>query len=64
MFSKEDIVREWRRGLKKETIAKQYMESENKRRKRTGEKKITKYDALTHVEPMIFEYQKRLMKGE
>lgn len=64
MFSKEDIVREWRRGLKKETIAKQYMESENKRLKRTGEKEITEYDALAHVEPIIFEYQKQVMKGE
>lgn len=38
MYSKEDVIREWKRGLKKETVAKEYMKSENKRRKALSEK--------------------------
>lgn len=62
-MNKEDIIREWKKGLKKEAVAKEYMESENKRRKKTSEKKITAHDALAHVEPIIFEYQKQVMRG-
>ncbi|MBQ4123588.1 hypothetical protein IJD44_07725 [bacterium] len=62
-MEKEDIIREWKKGLKKETVAKEYMKSENKRRKALGEKQITAHDALAHVEPIIFEYQKQVMRG-
>ena len=39
------------------------MKVENERRKRVGEKKINKAEALAYVEPIIFKYQVSLMRG-
>lgn len=64
-MNKQDIIREWRRGLKKESIAKEYAEKENKMRKMHGDKtKMKPIEALAIVEPIMFEYQKQMMKGE
>lgn len=59
----EGIIQEWKKGLSKEAVAKEYMKVENERRKRVGEKKINKAEALAYVEPTIFKYQVDLMRG-
>lgn len=60
----EGIIQEWKKGLSKEAVAKEYMKSENERRKRIGVKKTNKTEALGYVEPIIFEYQKKIMRGD
>lgn len=62
-MSDEDVIRGWRTGRTVEGLTKSYMEVENKKRKRTGDKKITKIEALTHVESIIFKFQTNLMRG-
>ena len=59
------IIAEWRFGKRKETIAKEYAENTNKIRKMHGDKtKMTPKQALAIVEPVIFNYQVKIMKGE
>lgn len=53
----EMVIRRWKVGLSKFTVAKEYMQEYNKEAMRKGEKKINKEQALTHVEPIIFAYQ-------
>lgn len=62
-MTNEGIIEEWKKGLSKEAVAKEYMKVENERRKRVGEKKINKAEALAYVEPTIFKYQVSLMRG-
>lgn len=59
----EGIIREWKKGLSKEAVSKEYLKAENERRKRVGEKKINKAEVLAYVEPIIFKYQVGLMRG-
>lgn len=57
-MQKEDILRSWRLGLNKFQVANEYMREHNRRAKSNKEiKKITKYEALTIVEPIIFDYE-------
>lgn len=59
------IIAEWKFGKRKETIAKEYAEHTNKIRKMHGDKtKMTTNQALAIVEPIIFDYQTKIMKGE
>lgn len=57
------IIDMWKKGATKITIAKEYRRLHNKSIKKDG-KKITEREALAYVEPIIFEYQKKVMKGE
>ena len=52
----EEIIKEWRSGLTTVQVAKNYMLTINSRLKK-GEKKITKEQALAHVEPIIFDFE-------
>lgn len=64
-MTNDTIIAEWRFGKRKETIAKEYAENTNKIRKMHGDKtKMTPKQALAIVEPIIFEYQTKIMKGE
>lgn len=53
----EMVIRRWKVGLSKFTVAKEYMQEYNKEAVRKGEKKINKDQALAHVEPIIFEHE-------
>ena len=64
-MTNDTIIAEWRFGKRKETIAKEYAENTNKIRKMHGDKtKMTPKQALAIVEPVIFNYQVKIMKGE
>ena len=56
-MTNETIVKKWRSGLSKFAVAKDYMQEYNKEAKKKRESKITKDQALTYVEPIIFEYE-------
>ncbi len=53
----EEIIRKWRSGLTVVQVAKDYMTEYNRRAKRYKEAKITKDEAMAHVEPIIFEFE-------
>lgn len=56
-MTNETIINKWKVGASKFSIAKDYMQDYNKEAKKKKEPKITKNQALAHVEPIIFEYQ-------
>lgn len=60
----ELIIKNWRMGLTVKSITKKYKKEEDRKRKRTGENKITNEDAWSYVERVIYKYQTSLMKGE
>lgn len=58
-----EIISKWKSGLNKYQVAKQYMREYNQRikiirydRRHRYEKFMTKYEALSYVENVIFEY--------
>lgn len=60
----EDIIRSWKTGLNKFQVANEYMREHNRRAKSNKEmKRITKYEALAYVEPIIFDYEVKGMRG-
>lgn len=58
-MNESDIIREWRSGPTVMQVANQYLKSYNEKAKRRREPKITKDEALAHVEPVIFKYETR-----
>lgn len=56
------IIDLWRKGLTVQQVAKEYMNSFNKKLK-NKEKKMNKIQAQRHVEPIIFKYQTSIMKA-
>lgn len=63
-MSDEDILKKWRMGLNKFQVADKYRQEHNKKAKNNKEmKRITKYEALAYVEPIIFDYEVKGMKG-
>lgn len=56
-MTNETIVKKWRSWLSKFAVAKDYMQEYNKEAKKKRESKITKDQALAHVEPIIYEYE-------
>ena len=53
----ETIIRKWRIGKTTLQVAKDYMDEYNKEAKKKKEPKITKEQALAHVEPIIYEHE-------
>lgn len=53
----ETIIKEWRRGKTTVQVADAYMKEYNTQAKKKNETKITKEQALAHVEPIIFEFE-------
>lgn len=53
----ESIIKEWRKGKTTVQVANEYMKEYNTQAKKKNEAKITKMQALAHVEPIIFEFE-------
>ena len=53
----ETIIKEWRQGKTTVQVANAYMKEQNTQAKKKNETKITKEQALAHVEPIIFEFE-------
>lgn len=56
-MTNEAIIKKWRIGKTTLQVAKDYMQEYNKEAKRKKEPKISKDQALAHVEPIIFKYE-------
>ena len=56
-MTKELIIKKWRSGKTTVQVAKDQMDEYNSQAKRRKEAKITKEQALTYVEPIIFEFE-------
>lgn len=64
-MSDENLIKLWNMGLTKLGVAKEYMKDHNKKAKGNKEtKRITVQQALEHVEPILFEYRMRQLRGE
>lgn len=61
----EDLIKLWNIGLTRIAVAKEYMKDNNRKAKEKKEiKRITMQEALQHVEPILFKYRMRQLKGE
>ncbi len=61
----EDLIKKQNGGLTRLGVAKEYMKDHNKKAKGNKEmKRITIQQALEYVEPILFEYRMRQLKGE
>ena len=56
-MTNETIIKKWRIGKTTVQVAEDYMEEYNKEAKKKKEPKITKEQALAHVEPIIYEFE-------
>ena len=56
-MTNEIIIKKWRMGQTKFSVAKDYMQEYNREAKKRKEAKITKDQALAYVEPIIFDYE-------
>lgn len=61
----EDLIKLWNKGLTKMGVVKEYMKDHNKKAKTNKEiKRINTQQALKHVEPILFKYRMKQLKGE
>lgn len=61
----EDLIKLWNKGLTRIAVAKEYMKDNNKKAKEKKDiKRITIQQALQYVEPILFRYRTRQLKGE
>lgn len=56
-MTNETIIRKWRIGKTTLQVAKDYMDEYSKEAEKKKEPKITKEQALAHVEPIIYEHE-------
>lgn len=56
-MTNETIIRKWRIGRTTLQVAKDYMDEYNKEAEKKKEPKITREQALAHVEPIIYEHE-------
>lgn len=64
-MSDEDLIKLWNIGLTKLGVAKEYMKKNNKKAKENKDiKRITIQQALEYVEPILFKYRMKQLKGE
>lgn len=64
-MSDEDLIKMWNRGLTKLGVAKEYMKDHNKKAKqKKNMKRITIRQAFEYVEPILFRYRMKQLKGE
>lgn len=60
----EYLIKIWNMGLTKIGVAKEYMRDNNKKAKTNKEiKRITIQQALEHVEPILYKYRMKQLKG-
>lgn len=57
-----EIITNWKRGLTIEQLSKEYMKEHNKKTKKGDREKIKIMEAMSYVEPIIFEYETRSWK--
>lgn len=61
----EDLIKLWNMGLTRNAVAKEYMKDNNRKAKEKKEiKRINIQQALQYVEPILFRYRMRQLKGE
>lgn len=64
-MSDEDLIKLWNGGLTRIGVAKEYMKNNNRIAKEKKEiKRINTQQALQYVEPILFKYRIRQLKGE
>lgn len=64
-MSDEDLIKMWNVGLTRLAVAKEYMKDFNKKAKtKTDVKRININQAMEHVEPILFEYRMKQLRGE
>lgn len=56
-MTNETIIRKWKMGKTTVQVAEDYMQEYNKEAKKRREPKITRDQALSYIEPIIFEYE-------
>ena len=56
-MTNETIIRKWWIGKTTLQVAEDYMDEYNKEAKKKKEPKITREQALAHVEPIIYEHE-------
>lgn len=56
-MTKELIIKKWRSGKTTVQVANEYMKEYNSQAKKKNETKITKTQALAHVEPIIYRFE-------
>jgi len=66
-MTEEDILKSWKMGLTKYQIAEEHKKIYNKKQKQKKtsdrEKAINSVQALAYVEPTIYKYQMKVLKG-
>lgn len=63
-MSDEEIIKSWNLGLSKMAVVNQYMRNHNRTaRDKKDVKRITKEQAMRHVEPILFRYEMQRMKS-
>ena len=63
-MSNEEVIRLWNLGLTKMEVVRLYMDDHNRKAKNLKDmKRITKIQALAHVEPILFDYEVARMRG-
>ena len=63
-MSEEELIKSWNMGLTVNQVAKEYMKVHNKEAgKKRDIEKITNKQALEHVEPILFKYRLKQLKG-
>ena len=64
-MSDEDLIKMWNMGLTKIGVAKEYMKDFNKKAKtKTDVKRININQAMEYVEPILFQYRMKQLRGE
>ncbi|MFR8116875.1 MAG: hypothetical protein ACLVAK_07735 [Clostridia bacterium] len=63
-MTNETIINKWKVGKTAIQVAKDYMQDYNKEVEKKKEPRITKEQALAHVEPIIFEYETKDWRKE
>lgn len=66
-MTEEEIIKSWRNGLTKLQVAEEYKKTYNKKQKQKKvsdrEKAINSMQALAYIEPIIYKYQMKVLKG-
>lgn len=66
-MTEEEIIKSWRNGLTKLQVAEEYKKTYNKKQKQKKasdrEKAINGMQALAYIEPIIYKYQMKVLKG-
>jgi len=60
----EEIINLWNMGLSRMSVVTMYMKEHNRKaRSKKDMKRITKQQAMQHVEPILYEYEMTRIRG-